>query len=289
MTTILGAVLAGVGVLLAGNLAWGALLAPLNLRVLTIVPWAVLPMAAYLWIYWRFISGAIGLPENAGWRREQLRARSISSDGWGLALLAGLAGFALLLTFVTVMGRMVRLPDSAPVSVPTAMPSITVFILLITGSVVAGVTEEAGFRGYMQTPIERRFGLIAAILINGSVFGLLHFANHPQHVVPMLPYYIAVSAVYSMITSAADSILPALVLHAGGDVWSLTRLWMTGLPEWQIAAKPEPLIWETGIDSGFVIEIVILFVFAAVMWWLCTQTARFRTRFSRDDEAARSR
>ena len=157
------------------------------------------------------------------------------------------------------------------------MPSATVFLLLITGSVVAGVTEEAGFRGYMQSPIERRFGLLAAILINGSVFGLLHFSNHPHHVLPMLPYYIAVSAVYGGITSAADSILPALVLHAGGDVWSLTRLWMTGLPEWQTAANPEPLIWQTGVDAGFVIEVVILFVFSAGMWWLCRQTARLRT------------
>jgi membrane protease YdiL (CAAX protease family) len=276
MTTVFGAVLTGIGVLLAGNLPWGALLAPLNLRVLTTVPWAVLPMAAYLWIYWRFISGAIGFPENAAWRREQLRAKPLSSDVWGLALLAGLAGFAVLLTFVSVWGRMVRLPDSAPLTVPTAMPSITVFLLLVTGSVVAGVTEEAGFRGYMQTPIERRFGLTTAILINGSVFGLLHFPNHPHHVLPMLPYYIAVSAVYGGITSAADSILPALVLHASGDVWSLTRLWMTGLPEWQIAAKPAPLIWQTGVDTGFVIEVVILFVFSAGMWWLCTQTARLR-------------
>jgi hypothetical protein len=133
MTTVFGAVLTGIGVLLAGNLPWGALLAPLNLRVLTTVPWAVLPMAAYLWIYWRFISGAIGFPENAAWRREQLRAKPLSSDVWGLALLAGLAGFAVLLTFVSVWGRMVRLPDSAPLTVPTAMPSITVFLLLVTG------------------------------------------------------------------------------------------------------------------------------------------------------------
>ena len=276
MKTVIGAVLAGVAVLLAGNLPWVAFLAPLNLRVLTTVPWAVLPMAVYLWIYWKFIGGRIGSPDTAGWRREQLRANPLPGEVWGLALLAGLAGFAALLTFVTLMGRMVSLPDSTPISVPTAMSSVTVFLLLVTGSFVAGVTEEAGFRGYMQTPIERRFGLPAAILINGSVFGLLHFANHPYHVLSMLPYYIAVSALYSGITFAADSILPALVLHAGGDVWSLTRLWMTGLPEWQLAAKPEPLIWETGVDTGFVIAVVILFVFSTALWWLCCQTALLR-------------
>ena len=49
MTTVVRAVAAGVGVLLAGNLPWVAALAPLNLRVLPVVPWAIVPMALYLW------------------------------------------------------------------------------------------------------------------------------------------------------------------------------------------------------------------------------------------------
>ena len=154
------------------------------------------------------------------------------------------------------------------------MPPVTIFVLLLMGSVVAGVTEEAGFRGYMQGPIERRFGLAAAILINGVAFGLLHFPNHPAHVFTMLPYYIAVSAVYGGITSAANSILPALALHAGGDVWSLTRLWVTGTPEWQIAAEPKRLVWDTGVDVSFLLAIVALVVFAAFATWLCSETAR---------------
>jgi membrane protease YdiL (CAAX protease family) len=31
----------------------------------------------------------------------------------------------------------------------------------------------------MQGPIERRYGLAPAILVNGAAFGLLHFPNHP--------------------------------------------------------------------------------------------------------------
>ena len=118
-------------------------------------------------------------------------------------------------------------------------------------SVVAGVTEEAAFRGYMQGPIERRYGLTLAILVNGTAFGLLHFPNHPNHVLTMLPYYIAVAAVYGGLTWAANSILPALVLHAGGDVWSLGRLWITGRPEWQLSPAPVTTIWDTGVDASF--------------------------------------
>jgi len=70
------------------------------------------------------------------------------------------------------------------------------FMLLVMGSVVAGVTEEVAFRGYMQTPLERRFGLTAAIFIPGIAFGILHFPNHSRDVLVMLPYYVAVTAVY---------------------------------------------------------------------------------------------
>jgi hypothetical protein len=136
MMSVLGAVAAGIGVLLAGSLPWGALLAPLNLRVFTILPWAVVPMAAYLWLYW------------------------------------------------------------------------------------------------------------------------------------------SVSAVYGGITSAANSILPAIVLHAAANVWSLTRLWLTGRPEWQIAAEPKGLVWDTGVDGSFLAAIAALVLLSAAASWLGSRTAR---------------
>jgi hypothetical protein len=103
----------------------------------------------------------------------------------------------------------------------------------------------------MQGPIERRYGLATAILVNGTLFGLLHFPSHPTDVVWMLPYYVAVSAVYGGLTWAANSILPALVLHAAGDIFVLTRWWLTGRPEWQIGAELPPLVWQIGIDAHF--------------------------------------
>jgi membrane protease YdiL (CAAX protease family) len=39
----------------------------------------------------------------------------------------------------------------------------------------------------------------------------------------MLPYYVVVSAIYGGLTWAADSILPAMVLHAAGEAVVLTR------------------------------------------------------------------
>ena len=275
MITIASAVLAGVGVLFAGSLAWGLALAPLNLRLWPSVPWAVVPMAAYLWLYWRFVGGRLGSDEGATWRREQLRANPVRADVWPIALMTGLVGFTTLLTFVTVMARLVPMAAPAAIIAPAGMPRGTIVVLLVMASLVAGVTEESAFRGYMQGPIERRYGLAAAILINGAMFGLLHFPNHPAETLTMLPYYLAVAAVYSGVTWAGDSILPAVVLHAGGDVWSLTRLWATGRPEWQVAV-PRPLVWQTGLDASIVGSLLALVVLSAVTYGLCIVTARTR-------------
>ena len=241
--------------LLGGSLPWGAVFAPANLRVGTTVPWAIVPMAAYLWAYWKFIRGDWSSPEAAASRRERLRANPLSADVWIASLFAGLLGFAALFAFLAVMARLVPLPDSAPIPTPEGMPRVTLFLLLTMSSIVAGVTEEAAFRGYMQGPIERRYGLLPAILVNGTAFGLLHFPNHPADVLLMLPYYIAVAAVYGGLTWAANSILPALVMHSGGDVWSLGRLWVTGRPEWQLSAAAPPLVRETGVDTAFLVAV----------------------------------
>jgi len=256
--TILAAVASGVLVLLAGSLPWAAL-ASANLRVGTTVPWALVPMAAYLLAYWLFLDGRWGAADGAG-RRALLRANPLATGTWMAALAAGMLGFAALLAFLSVGARLVVLPESAPLAMPPEMPVATVVAVLVMQSIVAGVTEEAAFRGYMQGPIERRYGLALAVLVSGTAFGLLHFGNHPADVVLMLPYYVAVSAVYGGLTWAVDSILPAVVLHAAGDVVVLVRWWATGRPEWQIGSTATGLVWDGGVDAAFVTSVGVLVV-----------------------------
>jgi CAAX protease family protein len=275
MTTIASAVFLGVVVLLAGSLPWGALLAPLNLRVLPQVPWAIVPMAIYLYVYWGFIGGRLGPGDSAATRREMLRARPLAPSIWAAATVTGLTGFGAVLSFAAVMARVIVMPDSGQIETPPAMPAATAVALLVMASVVAGVTEEAAFRGYMQSPIEREYGLVPAILVNGVMFGVLHFPNHREAVAVMLPYYISVAAVYSGLTWATNSILPAAALHSGGDIWSLIRLWATGKAEYQRTADARALVWETGPDASFLLAIGLFVVFAISTLILCRDLRRF--------------
>jgi membrane protease YdiL (CAAX protease family) len=262
MTSILTAIGVAVVVLLAGNLPWAGFgrisgLGAWNLRVGTAIPWAIVPMTLYLWVYWRFIGGQWSSSSGAEERRRNLRANMVPARVWGVSLSAGALGFVALLALLAVAARLVRLPSSAPITTPPEMPGATAFLLLAMQSIVAGVTEESAFRGYMQSMIERKYGVTIAIIISGTLFGLLHFSNHPRDVLLMLPYYVAVSAVYGGLTWAADSVLPALVLHSVGDTVVLTRWWLTGLPEWQVSATAPPLVQDSGIDASFMLAAIV--------------------------------
>ena len=249
--TILAAAGMAVLVLLAGSLPWGPLIR-LNLRAGITTPWAVVPMAVYLGAYWMVVSGRWGGTANGAQRRTTLHANSLSWPLWCASIAAGLVGFGTILALLALMARLVALPDAAPITTPPGMPLVTGFALLTMQSLVAGVTEEAAFRGYMQSMVARHHGVVLAILAQGTLFGLLHAPNHPGALLLMLPYYVAVSAVYGGLTWAADSILPALVLHAVGDAVVLTRWWLTGRPEWQIGAATPVLLHQSGVDGAFV-------------------------------------
>ena len=147
------------------------------------------------------------------------------------------------------------------------MPFVTTFTLLVMASIVAGVVEEAAYRGYMQGPIERRHGPLAALLISGVLFGAGHFTHHPGAVLGMMPFYLGVVAVYGGVAYFTNSIVPGIILHALGDVWSLGRLWLTGQPEWQLSAAPARTIWETGVDAGFWGSLTAFVVIGAAAAW----------------------
>jgi membrane protease YdiL (CAAX protease family) len=231
-------------------------------------------MGIYLCLFLTYLG--TGWPRaTAKSRRTSLRANKLTGEVWGLALFAGVLGLAATLPLLRIIGRMAQLPQEAePITVPSAMPFVTAFALLVMASIVAGVVEEAAFRGYMQGPIERRYGPLAGILVSGLVFGVVHYNHHPASVLTMLPYYLAISAVYGGLAFATDSILPGLALHASGDVFSLTRLWTTGQPAWQVPAVSADPVWTTGVDIPFVRSVVVFVLFGVAAIWAYRALAR---------------
>ena len=273
---VIGLVVAAAGVAPWAGVAGHRGLAGWNLAVAAQIPWAAAPMALYLWLYWRYLGGAGWPRATSEARRVGLRARNVPGAAWRLALAGGLVGLAASLPLTAIMGRLFVLPHEAVRTVaPAGMPPATVVVLLVMSAIVAGVVEEAAYRGYMQGAIERRHGPVLAILITGTVFGLGHYNHHPAATLMMLPYYVWITAVYGGLATATRSILPGLVLHAGGDVLSMVRAWSTGKAEWEPSTTAIPhLVWDTGIDADFVRPVVVFGVLAVLMTLIYAWLAR---------------
>jgi len=77
----------------------------------------------------------------------------------------------------------------------------------------------------------------------------------------LLPYYVAVTALYGVVTSLTNSILPAIILHTLGNTYSNLDLLLHGRAEWQAASRTADV---GGPDT--LLRIVALIVVTLVMW-----------------------
>lgn len=266
------AVLIGMLVVLAGTIPRNLLFAA-NLRFHHSVPWAVPLVAIYLWFFWRYLAGIGQAEPIATQRRTSLRANPLSGKVWMWSLISGGLGITTLVLALRVLNRLVALPEQHLPDL-SQVPTITVLSLLLMAAPVAGIVEEAAFRGYMQGPIEKRYGLMVAILVTGTMFAVAHLDFTPI----LWPYYVAVAAIYGTVTYLTNSILPAILLHTGGNLYSNFDLWIHGKAEWQTASAPAALIWTTGIDAAFRASFAVLFVSIVATIWAYFMLARIVRR-----------
>lgn len=205
---IMGLVVSGVP-----TFVW-ALLATINLKRTPAVPWSFAAMAVILAAYWRYVGGD-GPPRRlSAVRRDLRRTGTLTPRAWRLALVGGGAAIAAVwAAFASLRGVLHIVPPAADI---THFPLWTIFASIVMGSAVAGVAEEAGFRGYMQVPLERAYGPVAAIATTSILFTAIHL-THGVRVLPFLPFYLAAAVIYGTLAQVSGSILPGVLLHFVGD------------------------------------------------------------------------
>ncbi len=260
-SVVIQAILLGLLVTLAGTIPRNLLFAA-NLKFHPELPWAVPVVAVYLWLFWRYLQGAGPPASNAQFRRASLRAKALPLHVWAWALLAGTLGIVALVVGLQLLNRFVDLPQQQIAELRT-IPALTAVSLLIAAAPIAGVVEEAAFRGYMQGPIERAYGLFAAILITGTMFAVAHL----DFTLMLWPYYVTVAAIYGAVTYLTRSILPAVVLHTGGNLYSNLALWLSGRAEWQAASGPAAPLREPASSLNlWEMTAALLVLIPATLW-----------------------
>jgi hypothetical protein len=152
------------------------------------------------------------------------------------------------------------------------MPVGIAWVLIVMGSVVAGICEETGFRGYMQVPLEKKFGPAAGIAISSIIFMLIHLGH--SWAVPVLPHIFFASLLLGILAFRSNSLIPGIIGHSILDIFDYGIWWsdITG-------GFKRKTIFVTGIDFHF---ILFCFVFVLALAAFFRSVDRIRKRSDSD-------
>ena len=270
----LRAILLGLVVTGAGTAPW-VVLGLVNVRTSPQVPWAGPLTAVWLWLYWRYLSGNGPPRATAAARRERLQVRPLTARIWGWALLATTSGFAALIALTLAASRIAPILRRAGASDLDRYPLVLVLTGLVMTAVVAAVTEEAGFRGYMQSALDQRLGAAASTALVAAVFGLIHLSHG------LAPEGLLINAAASVILSVTarrtGSIRPGIVVHAASDILVPLFAWAhRGTAASHAAPLPGP-------DAFFATQCAVGVALLTFSWWAYAGLAR-ATRCGTADE-----
>ncbi len=210
-----GPIVLGLLVSAAGIAPW-VVMAPINARIHPELPWAAFATLAWLGLYLAWLNGAGPPGRWKAARRYRLRlwrpgAIGFTKDGIGLTLSL-MATIALLTVIWILVGSPDRPPDLTPYKSTAYVVSVVVM-----GALVAGVAEEAAFRGYMQIGLDR-FGPGRAIVISAAMFALAHITHGWQHLLFLGPGIFVAGILYGLLARHCGSILPGMLVHFLGDL-----------------------------------------------------------------------
>jgi membrane protease YdiL (CAAX protease family) len=236
------------------SVAWGALIV-VNVSTTPAVPWSVAAMAIVLVVCLRYLGGWWGPISTADWRRAHLRARRVSGPVLRWAMLVGalalvaLAGLWIVLVELTRVGGNPTIPSSNQVS------PIALGLMLIMGSFVSSLSEEAAFRGYAQVTLERALGGVGAVAISSLSFMLWHGPTQGFQWSKLL-FFFVVGVVFGTIAFLTKSTVPAWPIHFAGDLIFFFLIWP------QDATRR--YIFRDGSDVWFWVGVAATVVFTAL-------------------------
>ena len=256
---VLRSILTGFAVSTIGITVWSIMLAAIP------APWSILPMIVALWAYLKFFSGGWGSPKSTEIKKFNFRAIKLSPTIWKSGIAAAIVFVIIVQASFVITFRLFDFPSerfTADYKILDSMPLWVAWAVLIMGSIVAGICEETGFRGYMQTPLEKKYGPGTAIIITSIIFMLIHLSK--SWALPILPHIFFASALLGILAYKTGSLIPGIIGHSILDIFDYSIWWSDITGGFQ-----KQTIFKTGIDLQFIVWclvfILALFVFFRVM------------------------
>jgi len=218
-------------------------------------PWSVVPMGAILIPYWIYFSGRWNPSRTRAFRRFCTRQIRLKRSVWIWGLLAAL----IIVLVVNSVGILTfRIYEFQPETFKTArflneLPAWKAWPVILMASLVAGICEETGYRGYMQVPLEKKYGPVAGISITSLVFALAHI--HQAWAGGMLGMIVifVISIMIGYLAYSTGSLLPGIIAHTSFDIINFSYWWSDVVGTFE--RKP---ISMTGVDNHFIITLTVV-------------------------------
>lgn len=230
-------------------------------------PWSIVVMGGVLWLYWKYFSGSWWPKSTVDARKKRFRAVKMPAAVWKWGLVAAILIVAIWQSGMVLTFRIIEYPTEAFTAGYNleAMPIWLAWLMVIMSSMVAGICEETGFRGYGQVPLEERFGPGIAITIVSIMFLIVHLQQVWAPTV--LFHLLSLSVLLGILAYVSGSLLPSIVAHTSLDIFNFSYWWT------DIAGKfdKRPLA-ETGIDAHFILWMLTFLASVVLFSWAVSKT-----------------
>ena len=238
-------------------------------------PWSAIVMGVFLILIWMYFGGKWNPKNTQTFRRNCMRENSLKKPVWTWGLIAAISIILLLhfgfsLTF--------RIYEFQPEIFKTSrylndMPAWMSWPIIIMASMVAGICEEMGFRGYMQKPLEQKYGPMIGISVTSLVFVVVHL--HQAWASGVLLGIFIISFMIGLLAYSTNSLLPGIIAHVSFDIINFSYWWSDVIGNFE--HKP---IGITGVDNHFIITTTVVLLSFIIFFVAISKLLKLRTDYS---------
>jgi membrane protease YdiL (CAAX protease family) len=144
------------------------------------------------------------------------------------------------------------------------------FIPLLISSALSAAGEELGWRGFAYPVLEKEFGPVKAVIINGFIWALWHlplilggvYQSNVNIVYGIITFFVLVmlvTVIYCWLRSISGSVITAILLHAVHN--ELDQLYLQPL------SSNEKVPYLAGEQGIFTINVVAIIVILVIVVW----------------------
>lgn len=223
---------------------------------------SLIAIPVYLLLYWKFFSGSWGLKNSAESRKKYFRAGNLSKELWKWSLMLALVFVLFFQSAMVVTFRLIQFPTELfdQGFGFESFPQWMAWAFILLASISAALTEEVGFRGYGQVPLEERYGPFLAIIISSVLFTFFHL--NQAWSIPMLLHLFIAGLFAGAFAYVSGSIVPGIIAHTVLDIVNFSYWWsdIAGKFEYQPVAI-------SGLDLHFIFWLMVFTASLVLSLW----------------------